>query len=129
MEKSSKTNCDGVETMEDTAIDASDIPPLSEAFLEKAGELPPLPEPDANGNYPAVEYARASLARNLIRDRVAAGLPQRELVKLAGVRVETLCRIETGKHTPSVPTVDKLDRALKLYVKSKNKRRGANEAQ
>jgi DNA-binding XRE family transcriptional regulator len=76
--------------------------------LAKAGELPPLPRPDAQGNYPAVEYARASLARKIIRDRVAAGLSQRELAARAGVRVETLCRIETGKHTPSVPTIDKL---------------------
>ena len=36
-----------------------------------------------------------------------------ELARRAGIRVETLCRIETGKHTPSVPTIDKLDRALK----------------
>ncbi len=92
--------------------------------LAKAGELPPLPEPDARGNYPAVAYARASLARKLIRDRVAAGLSQRELATMAGVRVETLCRIETGKHTPSVPTVDKLDRALKRHAMSSTKGRG-----
>jgi ribosome-binding protein aMBF1 (putative translation factor) len=85
--------------------------------LAKAGELPPLPRPDAQGNYPAVEYARASLARKIIRDRVAAGLSQRELAARAGVRVETLCRIETGKHTPSVPTIDKLDRVLKQAAK------------
>ena len=94
------------------------------ATLAKAGELPPLPKPDAQGNYPAVEYARASLARKIIRDRVAAGLSQRELATKAGVRVETLCRIETGKHTPSVPTVDKIDQALKRHAKSKNKPRG-----
>jgi DNA-binding XRE family transcriptional regulator len=93
--------------------------------LAKAGELPPLPKPDADGNYPAAEYARASLARKLIRDRVAAGLTQRQLATMAGVRVETLCRIETGKHTPSVPTVDKIDRALKRHAKSRNKQRGA----
>jgi DNA-binding XRE family transcriptional regulator len=93
--------------------------------LAKAGDLPPLPKPDSRGNYPAVEYARASLARKLIRDRVAAGLNQRELATKAGVRVETVCRIETGKHTPSVPTIDKIDRALKLHAKSKTKRRGA----
>ena len=45
--------------------------------LAKAAELPPLPRPDAQGNYPAVEYARASLARKIIRDRVAVGLSQR----------------------------------------------------
>ncbi|MGW8257308.1 MAG: helix-turn-helix transcriptional regulator [Thermoguttaceae bacterium] len=91
--------------------------------LAKAGELPPLPQPDAEGNYPAVEYARASLARKLIRDRVAAGLSQRELATKAGIRVETLCRIENGKHTPSVPTVEKLDRVLKRCAKSRSKRR------
>jgi DNA-binding XRE family transcriptional regulator len=81
--------------------------------LAKAADLPPLPEPNADGNYPAVEYARASLARKIIRDRVAAGLTQRQLAHRAGVRVETLCRIETGKHTPSVATIDKIDRALR----------------
>ena len=87
--------------------------------LAKAGELPPLPQADAEGNYPAVDYARASLARKIIRDRVAAGLTQRELAVRAGIRVETLCRIETGKHIPSVPTLDKLDRALKQAARKK----------
>lgn len=81
--------------------------------LAKAADLPPMPEADKHGHYPAVDYARASLARKIIRGRVAAGLSQRELAERAGIRVETLCRIETGKHTPSVPTVDKIDRALK----------------
>ncbi len=81
-------------------------------------DLPELPEPDANGNYPAIEYARASLARKIIRDRVAAGLSQRQLALRAGVRVETLCRIETGKHTPSVATIDKIDRALRRAAHS-----------
>ncbi len=90
--------------------------------LAKAAELPPLPPPDAHGNYPAVEYARASLARKIIRDRVAAGLSQRELATRAGVRVETLCRIETGKHVPSVPTIDKIDRALKKAARKQSRR-------
>src|SRR3989304_864293 len=80
--------------------------------LAKAAELPPLPEPDAHGNYPAVDYARASLARNIIRGRVEAGLTQLELAKLAGIRNETLCRIESGKHTPSMASVTRLKRAL-----------------
>jgi DNA-binding XRE family transcriptional regulator len=87
------------------------------ATLAKAADLPPLPEPDSDGNYPAIEYARASLARKIIHDRVAAGLSQKELAKRAGIRVETLCRIETGKHTPSVPTIDKIDRALRKAKK------------
>ncbi|HEY5310968.1 MAG TPA: helix-turn-helix domain-containing protein [Pirellulales bacterium] len=81
--------------------------------LAKVAELPPLPEPDADGNYPAVEYARASLARDIIRDRVALGWSQRELASQSGVRVETLCRLETGKVTPSLATVKKIDLALK----------------
>jgi DNA-binding XRE family transcriptional regulator len=86
--------------------------------LAKAADLPPLPKPDAKGNYPAVEYARASLARKIIRDRVAVGLSQRKLAELAGISFEHLCRIETGKHTPSVPTIDKIDRALKQAAKT-----------
>ncbi|RIK78511.1 MAG: hypothetical protein DCC67_11485 [Planctomycetota bacterium] len=86
--------------------------------LAKAADLPPLPQPDAAGNYPAVEYARASLARKIIRDRVAAGLTQRKLAELAGISFEHLCRIESGKHTPSVPTIDKIDRALRCAVKA-----------
>jgi DNA-binding XRE family transcriptional regulator len=80
--------------------------------LAKAAELPALPVPDAEGNYQAVDYARASLARKILRDRVALGWTQRELAKRAGISFEHLCRIESGKHTPSVPTIDKIDRAL-----------------
>lgn len=89
--------------------------------LAKAADLPPLPKPDAKGNYPAIEYARASLARKIIRDRVEAGLSQRKLAELAGISFENLCRIETGKHTPSVPTIDKIDRALKEASKASQK--------
>ncbi|MCI0335210.1 MAG: helix-turn-helix domain-containing protein [Planctomycetes bacterium] len=87
-------------------------------------DSPELPAPDSQGNYPAVEYARASLARKIIRDRVAAGLSQRQLALRAGVRVETLCRIETGRHTPSVPTIDKIDRALRQATQLQATNRG-----
>jgi DNA-binding XRE family transcriptional regulator len=93
------------------------------ATLSKAADLPPLPEKDADGHYPAIEYARASLARKFIRDRVAAGLTQRELARLAGVRVETLCRIERGQHTASVTTIEKLDQALEKAVGSQKNNR------
>ncbi len=86
--------------------------------LAKAAVLPPLPDADQHGNYPAVEYARASLARKIIRDRAAMGLTQRTLANLAGIRFETLCRIETGKHTPSVATINKIERGFKLAQKS-----------
>ena len=89
------------------------------AMLAKAGELPAYPEKDAKGNFPAKEYLRVSIAREIIRDRAAAGLNQKELAKLAGIRVETLCRIETGRHTPSVATIDKIEHALKKATYSK----------
>jgi DNA-binding XRE family transcriptional regulator len=93
--------------------------------LAKVAELPALPKADADGNYPAVDYARASLARNLIRNRVEAGLTQRELAKLAGIRHETLCRLESGRHTPSVASIAGIERALKQATGGKrNGRRG-----
>ena len=87
--------------------------------LSRAARLPPLPEPDADGNYPAVEYARVSLARKLILRREAAGVTQADLARASQLRVETLCRIESGKVTPTLGSIQKLDRALqKLERKS-----------
>jgi DNA-binding XRE family transcriptional regulator len=91
------------------------------ATLAKAAERHPLPEPDAKGNYPTVEYAAAGLARKIIRDRAEAGLTQRKLAELAGISFENLCRIETGKHVPSVPTIEKIDRAIKEVMKATSK--------
>ena len=83
--------------------------------------LPPLPKPDKRGRVPAVEYPRISIAREIIRERKALGLTQQALANLAGLRPETQSRIETGKHTASVPTIDKLDRALR---KAATRRKG-----
>lgn len=88
------------------------------ATLAKAADLPALPKPDAEGNYPAAEYARASLARKIIRGRVDAGLTQRALAKSAGISFEHLCRVEGGKHTPSVATIVRIERALKHAAKA-----------
>jgi len=95
------------------------------AKLAKVADLPALPEPDEEGNLPAVEYARTSIARDVVRQRVALGLNQRDLARLAGVRVETLCRIETGKHTASTATLAKLARALERAGKEDSKRKRA----
>lgn len=80
--------------------------------LARTAEMPHLPSRDADGNFPAAEYARASIARTIVQERVRAGLTQRELARLAGVRVETLCRIEKGRNTASMPTVAKIEQAL-----------------
>jgi DNA-binding XRE family transcriptional regulator len=73
---------------------------------------PALPTPDAHGNVPAAAYMRAGLARRIIHRRRQAGLSQKELARLAGVRVETLCRIEKGKINPTTLTFEKITRAL-----------------
>ncbi len=65
---------------------------------------------------PSVEQApgirldldRASLAERLIKRRRVAGLSQAELARRAGIRPETLNRIERGRTTPDFSTVRKL---------------------
>ncbi len=81
-------------------------------ILTEDEKLPPLPKPDKHGRFPALQYARISLARDLIRDRKGVGLSQQRLADLAGIRQETLSRIETGRHTASRKTVDKIMRVI-----------------
>jgi ribosome-binding protein aMBF1 (putative translation factor) len=79
---------------------------------EAKAAAPALPPQDADGNFPATETLRAILAQQIIRRRQAAGWTQAQLAEHAGVRQETVSRIESGKNAPNVATVDKLDRAL-----------------
>jgi DNA-binding XRE family transcriptional regulator len=79
-----------------------------EAVAIEDEELPALPKPDKHGRFPALQYARISVARDLIRDRKGVGLSQQRLADLAGIRQETLSRIETGKHTANQRTVEKI---------------------
>lgn len=88
--------------------------------------MPPLPAADAAGNRPAVEFARAAIARQMIRDRTAAGLSQAELARRAGVRPETLNRIERAKVTADVATVAKIDRALRSATTGVRRRGSSN---
>jgi DNA-binding XRE family transcriptional regulator len=88
---------------------------------EESG-MPPLPKADADGNRPAVAFARSTIARRIIRDRRAAGLTQAELAARAGVREETINRLEKAKHIPGETTFAKIDRALKAAENSASKR-------
>jgi DNA-binding XRE family transcriptional regulator len=74
--------------------------------------LPPLPKRLPDGNYPAVAYSRAVTARDIITARSRLGLSQIDLANRAGIRVETLNRIERAKMTPTVATMQKIDRVL-----------------
>ncbi len=77
-----------------------------------AAAEPALPRRDARGNYPAAEALKVSIARNIIRRRRALGWTQAQLAKRAGVRPETLNRLENARHAPTVATVERLERAL-----------------
>ena len=87
--------------------------------------MPPLPRLGADGNYPALEYARASLARKIIRDRRRLGLSQAELARRAGIPPESLNRLERSKTNPTIKTVEKIDRALKAAEKKAAKPRAS----
>ena len=86
--------------------------------------LPPLPPPDANGRFPAVEYSRISLARNLIRDRKSVGLSQERLAELAGIRQETVSRLESGKNSATPGTIATIDRVIVAARKRMAKAKG-----
>lgn len=64
------------------------------------------------GLTPGFDLDRASLADKLVRRRRAAGLSQAELARRAGIRAETLNRIERGRNTPDFATVRKLVLAM-----------------
>ncbi len=80
-------------------------------------DMPPLPEPDKQGRFPALAYARVSLARDLIRDRRATGITQQQLAELVGTRQETISRIESGNYTASSKLVERIDRAIHSALK------------
>lgn len=77
-----------------------------------ADKLPSMPKPDRKGRRPAVETARAIMARQLVKDRQKAGLSQAELATRAGLRQETISRIESGKVTPTIKTMEAIDKVL-----------------
>ena len=106
------------------AIEETELRRLERIARRAESPLPPLPPANVKGNRPALEYLQVSIARDIIKERQSLGLSQVQLAELAGVRQETLSRIESGKHSPTVRTVEKIDQALKRYVKSRGKRRG-----
>lgn len=63
----------------------------------------------------AMNVSNQRLADRLLERRQDAGLTQKDLAKLAGVRVETLNRIEKGRTTPDFKTIRKLVNAINEY--------------
>jgi DNA-binding XRE family transcriptional regulator len=89
------------------------------AAKAEESDLPEWPPADAEGNRPAVAFARVSIARKIIEQRRALGISQQELARLSGLRQETISRLESGKHSPTVRTVDKIDEALQRAERRK----------
>jgi DNA-binding XRE family transcriptional regulator len=81
---------------------------LFERLCEKAGVEPRSASSTEEAPTLGFDVDRASLAGKLIRRRRAAGLSQAELARRAGIRAETLNRIERGRTTPDFATVRKL---------------------
>jgi ribosome-binding protein aMBF1 (putative translation factor) len=86
------------------------VPEAEYKLLAKG--VPELPAADADGNMPAVAFAEAAIARNIVRDREAVGMSQKALAEAAGIRVEILNRAERGVTVPSVRTLTKIENAL-----------------
>lgn len=59
-----------------------------------------------------LELDQTGLAQKLARRRHSAGLTQAELARRAGIRPETLNRIERGRTTPDFATIRKLAEAI-----------------
>ena len=85
-------------------------------------QMPPLPAADVNGNFPALQTTRVSIARTIIKERKRAGMTQKDLAAAAGIRVETLNRIEKGKVSADTSTIIKIDRALKSAAKGHSRK-------
>jgi DNA-binding XRE family transcriptional regulator len=81
------------------------------ASRKSTGDKQPQPPPMRDGSY-TIEHVRMSLANKMASRRKSAGITQAQLAKLAGVRVETISRLENGLHMPGSRTFDKIDRAL-----------------
>lgn len=69
----------------------------------------------------AMNISDQRLADRLLQRRQDADLNQKKLAELAGVRVETLNRIEKGRTTPDFRTIRKLVNAINEY-NDKNRR-------
>lgn len=81
---------------------------------------PSLPAKLSSGNYPAVEALRVGLARKLIERRWGVGLTRAEVARRAGIRPETLNRIEKAKVTADTATVAKIVRILEQAERGSN---------
>ena len=81
-------------------------------LCEQAGVDRAVPAAKGTAAADEIELDGATLAEKLVRRRRSVGLSQAELARRAGVRPETLNRIERGRTTPDFATVRKLVTAI-----------------
>jgi DNA-binding XRE family transcriptional regulator len=85
---------------------------LFEKICHRAGISFPSALDEEKAISPGFELDRATLAEKLMRRRRASGLSQADLARRAGIRPETLNRIERGRTTPDFATIRKLVEAM-----------------
>jgi DNA-binding XRE family transcriptional regulator len=105
-------SCRGVVECKRVELDGVRYVILRESVFHRLCENAGVKEsfgPSIEDNSPvAFDIDRISLAEKLLRRRHAACLSQAELARRAGVRPETLNRVERGRTTPDFATVRKL---------------------
>ena len=84
-----------------------------EYVLVPASEYPRLKGTRRKVVFDAVEALNWLSGRDLRRDREAAGLTQAEVARRAGMRAETLSRLERGRGNPTVRTIARIVRAIR----------------
>ena len=86
----------------------------SDGFVRvPAAEYRRLKERAAADYVDALTYAKRSIGRNLRRLRREAGMTQAQVARRAGIRVETLSRLENGRGNPTLATVRMVLRAVR----------------
>ena len=100
-------------------------PASGNVILLSRSEYPRLHGYDKRAGYvvDAVDYVGWSIGRDLRRDRDAAGLSQAEVARRAGIRPETLSRLERGRGNPTVATVSKIVRAIRRAARARRPKR------
>ena len=73
----------------------------------------------AHDELDAFNVSDQRLADRLVQRRKEAGLTQKDLAKQAGLRVETLNRIEKGRTTPDFKSIRKLVQAINSHKEGK----------
>jgi hypothetical protein len=105
-------------------VEESDFEQLRREATQAARDvekLPLLPGPDKEAFYPAADYLRASLARELLVRRKRLGLTQEQLAHLAGIPVKILIAAGSGQHPARPRTLGRIVDALEAEERKQSR--------